>query len=134
VHALARLGLGARSVVWLVNGLLLSVALGRSVKTGVVGLIGRGAVYALIGLFLERGAVLFDPNEAKGLDATLQTVAAQPYGKVLLGLAVLASWRTEPGRLSRPSTSGSDAPGPPDATSSRLGRGRESTLSTPVHH
>jgi hypothetical protein len=43
----------------------------------------------VIGPFLERGAVLFDPNEAKGLDAALQTVAAQPYGKLLLGLAVL---------------------------------------------
>ncbi len=60
-----------------------------AVKTGVVGLIGRGAVFALIGLFLVRAGVLFDPREAKGLDAALQTVAAQPYGKVLLALAVL---------------------------------------------
>ncbi len=62
---------------------------GPAVKVGVVGLIGRGAVFGLIGLFLVRAAVLFDPSEAKGLDAVLQTVAAQPYGKVLLGLAVL---------------------------------------------
>jgi hypothetical protein len=60
-----------------------------AVKVGVVGLLGRGAVFGLIGLFLVRAAVLFDPSEAKGLDAVLQTVAAQPYGKVLLGLAVL---------------------------------------------
>jgi Domain of Unknown Function (DUF1206) len=60
-----------------------------AVKIGVVGLIGRGAVFGLIGLFLVRAAVLFDPDEAKGLDAVLQTVAAQPYGKVLLALAVL---------------------------------------------
>jgi hypothetical protein len=60
-----------------------------AVKIGVVGLIGRGAVFALIGLFLVRAAVRFDPSQAKGLDAVLQTVAAQPYGKVLLGLAVV---------------------------------------------
>ena len=60
-----------------------------AVKIGVVGLLGRGAVFALIGIFLVRAAVLFDPSEAKGLDAVLQTVAAQPYGKVLIGLAVL---------------------------------------------
>lgn len=58
-------------------------------KIGVVGLLRRGAVLALIGAFLVRAAVLFDPAEAKGLDAVLQTVAAQPYGKVLLALAVL---------------------------------------------
>lgn len=60
-----------------------------AVKIGVVGLLGRGAVLALVGAFLVRAAVLFDPREAKGLDAALQTVAAQPYGQVLLALAVL---------------------------------------------
>jgi Domain of Unknown Function (DUF1206) len=60
-----------------------------AIKIGVVGLLGRGAVFALIGLFLVRAAVEVDPAEAKGLDAVLQTVAGQPYGRVLLGLAVL---------------------------------------------
>jgi hypothetical protein len=60
-----------------------------AVKIGVVGLLGRGAVFGLVGLFLVRAAVLFDPSEAKGLDAALQTVAARPYGTVLLALAVL---------------------------------------------
>ena len=60
-----------------------------AVKVGVVGLLGRGAVFALIGVFLLRAAVLVDPSEAKGLDAVLQTVAAQPYGRVLLALAVI---------------------------------------------
>jgi hypothetical protein len=60
-----------------------------AVKIGVVGLIGRGAVFGLIGLFLVRAAVRFDPSEAKGLDAALQTVAAQPYGRVLLALTVV---------------------------------------------
>jgi hypothetical protein len=60
-----------------------------AVKIGVVGLLGRGAVFALLGLFLVRAAVLFDAAEAKGLDAALQTVVQQPYGRVLLALAVL---------------------------------------------
>jgi hypothetical protein len=33
--------------------------------------------------------VRFDPNEAKGLDAALQVLAQQPYGRALLGLAVV---------------------------------------------
>ena len=56
---------------------------------GVVGLIGRGASSVLSACSCVRAAVLFDPAEAKGLDAVLQTVAAQPYGKVLLALAVV---------------------------------------------
>ena len=60
-----------------------------AVKIGVVGLVGRGAVLALVGMFLVRAAVLFDPREAKGLDAALQSLAAQPYGKGLLALTVV---------------------------------------------
>ena len=60
-----------------------------AVKIGVVGMIGRGAVFVLIGLFLVRAAVRFDPRQAKGLDAALQSVAAQPYGQGMLALAVV---------------------------------------------
>lgn len=60
-----------------------------AVLVGAVGYVGRGAVLALVGAFLVRSAVLFEPDEAKGLDAALQTVAQQPYGRVLLALAVI---------------------------------------------
>lgn len=60
-----------------------------AVRIGVVGQIGRGAVFTLIGAFLLRAAWLFDPEQAKGLDAALATVSQQPYGKALLALAVL---------------------------------------------
>ena len=60
-----------------------------AVKIGVIGMIGRGAVFVLIGLFLVRAAVRFDPRQAKGLDAALQSVAAQPYGQGMLALAVV---------------------------------------------
>lgn len=59
------------------------------VVVGIVGLIGQGAVFALIGWFLVRAAVQFDSNEAKGLDAALQVLAQQPYGRTLLGIAVV---------------------------------------------
>lgn len=59
-------------------------------KAGLVGLSGRGLVYMLVGGFLVEAAVTFDPNKAKGLDASLKTLAHQPFGKALLWLAVVA--------------------------------------------
>ncbi len=58
------------------------------VAIGTAGLAGRGLLVALLGGFLVRAAVLFDPREAKGLDAALQALAARPYGVVLVALAV----------------------------------------------
>ena len=57
---------------------------------GVVGLVGRGLVFALLGSFLVKAAAQFDPNQAKGLDAALKTVAEQAYGRGLLLVAALA--------------------------------------------
>lgn len=58
-----------------------------AVTIGVVGLIGRSAVAALIGAFLVSAAVQFDADEAKGLDASLRAVAEQPFGTALLWIA-----------------------------------------------
>ena len=56
---------------------------------GGVGHIARGVVFALIGLFLGKAAVEFDPSETKGLDDTLFELAAHSYGPTLLaGVAV----------------------------------------------
>lgn len=60
-----------------------------AVVIGIVGLVGRGAVIVLIGFFLVRAAWTFDPAQAKGLDAALQSLAQQPFGRVLLGVAVV---------------------------------------------
>jgi len=60
-----------------------------AVVVGAVGLVGRGGVAVLIGVFLVRAAVQFDPQEAKGLDAALQSVAGQPFGRVMLAAAVV---------------------------------------------
>lgn len=61
------------------------------------GLVSRGVVFALIGVFLARAAATFDPNKAKGLDGSLKTLAGQPYGPVVLftlalGLLAFALW------------------------------------------
>ena len=55
----------------------------------VVGLVGRGGVLALVGFFFVQAAVRVQPEQAKGLDAALQTLADQSYGRVLLGIAVV---------------------------------------------
>jgi hypothetical protein len=54
---------------------------------GVAGHVARGVVFALVGVFLMKAAVEFDPSEAVGLDGALTRLAHQPYGQVLLGLA-----------------------------------------------
>ncbi|MCW2681341.1 MAG: putative integral rane protein [Frankiales bacterium] len=56
---------------------------------GAVGYVGRGVTLGLVGAFLVKAAVQFDPKQAKGLDAALQAVAEQPYGRILLGLTVI---------------------------------------------
>ncbi|MFI6108441.1 DUF1206 domain-containing protein [Streptomyces sp. NPDC051310] len=54
--------------------------------TGVAGGVARGAVFAVVGVFFVRAAVTYRPNEAKGLDDALRTVAETPAGPGLLGL------------------------------------------------
>jgi len=64
---------------------------------GAVGHIARGAVFGLIGIFLAKAAIEFDPKEAKGLDGALLELAGEPYGPAVLaavavGLAAFALW------------------------------------------
>ena len=64
---------------------------------GTVGLVGRGFVFALIGFFLIDAAYRFDPQQAKGLDASLKSLGGQPFGQVLLfaaaaGLLCFSLW------------------------------------------
>lgn len=54
---------------------------------GAAGHAARGVVIALAGMLLVKAALDYDPQEAKGVDGTLRTIAQQPYGKVLLLLA-----------------------------------------------
>jgi hypothetical protein len=53
---------------------------------GGVGVIARGIVFSLIGIFLIKAALEYDAKEAVGLDGALRKLAAQDHGPILLGV------------------------------------------------
>jgi hypothetical protein len=56
---------------------------------GAVGSWARAVVLVLVGVFVCSAAVTFDPRRARGLDASLRTLADQPYGPYLLGAVAI---------------------------------------------
>ena len=52
--------------------------------TGRVGLVARALVFAVVGYFLVRAAVSYNPNTAVGLDGALRKVHDEPHGTLLL--------------------------------------------------
>jgi hypothetical protein len=54
-----------------------------TVKLGVVGHVGRGAVIIVIGWLVLRAALDFDPNQPVGVDAAIREVLQAPYGTAL---------------------------------------------------
>lgn len=77
-----------------------------AVRLGHVGYIALGAVYAGIGVLVVVAAVQSDPAKATGLDVALKTLAAQPFGPVLLtlvaaGLATFAVYTLFDARFRR---------------------------------
>jgi cytochrome bd-type quinol oxidase subunit 2 len=61
-----------------------------SLTLGLIGSVGRGVVFGLIGILLVGAAINHDPNQAQGIDGTLRTIADRAYGQVLLFLTALA--------------------------------------------
>jgi Domain of Unknown Function (DUF1206) len=55
-------------------------------RAGVVGHIARFVVFGLIGWFVIKAAVEYDPKQAIGLDGALQKLAHASYGSYLLAL------------------------------------------------
>jgi hypothetical protein len=55
-------------------------------RAGLLGHLARAVVFTLIGIFVTKAAIEFDPKEAIGLDGALQKLAGQSYGPWLLGL------------------------------------------------
>jgi hypothetical protein len=55
-------------------------------RLGTVGHLARMVVFGLVGVFLIKAAVEYDPNTAVGLDGALAKLAQQSYGSVLLGI------------------------------------------------
>lgn len=56
---------------------------------GRIGWIGRATMMGLIGVFVVRAAVQFDPDEARGLDDSLRRVADSTIGMLLVGVVAL---------------------------------------------
>lgn len=56
------------------------------IRLGVVGLCARAVVFTLIGVFLVRAALTFDPSAAVGLDGALAALAGTSAGPALLGV------------------------------------------------
>jgi len=55
-------------------------------RIGFAGHLARAAVFGLIGLFITKAAVEYDPKESIGLDGALQKLVNTDYGPYLLGL------------------------------------------------
>jgi Domain of Unknown Function (DUF1206) len=55
-------------------------------RVGTVGYLARMVVFALVGIFLIKAAVDYEPSAAVGLDGALAKVLHQPYGSYLLGI------------------------------------------------
>ena len=56
------------------------------IRVGRMGLIARGVIFALIGIFLIQASRHNDAGEAVGLGGALQKLTEQPFGDLLLGL------------------------------------------------
>jgi hypothetical protein len=55
-------------------------------RAGLLGHLARAVVFALIGVFVTKAALEFDPQDAIGIDGALQKLAGASYGPYLLGL------------------------------------------------
>jgi hypothetical protein len=53
---------------------------------GIVGYLARMVVFALVGIFLVKAAIDYNPNKAVGLDGALARIVHTSYGPVLLGV------------------------------------------------
>jgi hypothetical protein len=66
---------GSRRIVWFL---------------GTFGIAARGVVFSLVGYFLIRAALDYDPKKARGLDGALRhTVADSTLGRVLVGVCAV---------------------------------------------
>ena len=55
-------------------------------RAGLAGHLARAVVFTLIGIFIIKAALDYNPNEAIGIDGALQKLADAAYGPYLLGL------------------------------------------------
>lgn len=60
-----------------------------SVRLGKIGLMARGVVFGIIGVFFAQAAIAYNPDKAGGLGKALDTLSQQSYGPYLLGVVAL---------------------------------------------
>jgi hypothetical protein len=58
-------------------------------RAGQVGLVARGVVFGIIGIFLVQAALRHRAEEARGLSGALRALEQQPYGPYVLGAVAL---------------------------------------------
>jgi uncharacterized membrane protein YidH (DUF202 family) len=58
-------------------------------RLGRIGYAARGIAFGIMGTFLVVAAIYADPQQARGLDGALDTLARQPWGWVVLGSVAL---------------------------------------------
>jgi hypothetical protein len=58
-------------------------------RVGVVGHLARAVVFTLIGVFLVKAALEYDPSDAIGIDGALQKLSRASYGPWVLGLTAV---------------------------------------------
>lgn len=73
---------------------------------GRVGYAARSVVFALVGWFLLRAGLTYDPDESKGVSAALQELAGEPWGRaglwvVAVGLIAYGLFNAAEARLRR---------------------------------
>ena len=78
---------------------------------GIAGHLARMVVFVLIGYFLAKAAIDYDPDKAVSVDGALAAVAKASYGKVLLGIVAAGTSRSGPTRSPTRATAGSDPAG-----------------------
>ena len=60
-----------------------------AVRLGRVGIVARGMIFAVIGCLLLIAALHGNPQRAGGMDEALETIARQPFGRLLLAASAL---------------------------------------------
>jgi hypothetical protein len=100
-------------------------------RAGIAGHLARGVVFTLIGIFIIKAALEYDPNEAIGIDGALRKLADGSYGPYLLGvtaagLLCYGLYCLVDARYRDVSANGSDDGGPEDTSSSSAANRRMS--------
>jgi len=68
------------------RGEMTETARGWGARAGLAGHLARAVVFTLIGVFLIKAAIDYNPQDAIGLDGALHELADATYGSYLLGL------------------------------------------------